>query len=113
MDGYGFFNNYIVIRQKNLDYIEISFKFLRARITSISFLYLIYKRCIVYSPKSTSYIPYERFYLTLKSHESKRQDPKRLQKFLDSLEIEGSTIEEKCLKYYNLIKKGQMKKLKI
>jgi hypothetical protein len=48
--------------------------------------------------------PYERFYLALKSSESKRQYPKRLQKFLDFLEIEGSTIDEKCLNCYNLIK---------
>jgi hypothetical protein len=50
--------------------------------------------------------PYERFYLALKSSESKRQYPKRLQKFLDFLEIEkeGSTIDEKCLNCYNFIK---------
>ena len=48
--------------------------------------------------------PYEQFFLALKSSESKRQYPKRLQKFLDFLQIEGSTIDEKCLICYNLIK---------
>ena len=33
-----------------------------------------------------------------------KEYPKRLQKFLDFLQIEGSTIDEKCLNCYNLIK---------
>ena len=48
--------------------------------------------------------PYERFYLALKSSESKRQYPRRLQKFLDFLQVEGSNVEEKCLNCFNLIK---------
>lgn len=57
--------------------------------------------------------PYERFYLALKSSESKRQDPKRLQKFLNFLQVEGSTIDEKCLNCYNLIKGKTNEELKI
>ena len=48
--------------------------------------------------------PYERFYLGIRSSELKKQCPNRLQKFLDFLEIEGSTIEERCQKCYNIIK---------
>ena len=48
--------------------------------------------------------PYERFYLLLGVANQKKQYPNRLQKFLDFLEIEGMTIEERCQKCYNLIK---------
>ena len=48
--------------------------------------------------------PYERFYLGIRSSESKKQYPNRLQKFLDFLEIEGLTIEERCQKCYDIIK---------
>ena len=51
--------------------------------------------------------PYERFYLALKSSESKIQYPNRLQRFLDFLQIEGSTIDEKCLNLYNNLLKGK------
>ena len=48
---------------------------------------------------------FERFYLGIRSIESKKQYPNRLQKFLDFLEIDkGSTIEERCQKCYNIIK---------
>ena len=52
-------------------------------------------------------------FILLSSHMSLKDKIQKGYNFLDSLEIEGSTIEEKCLKYYNLIKKGQMKKLNI
>jgi len=48
--------------------------------------------------------PYERFCLALKSSESKIQYPNRLQRFLEFLQIEGSTMDEKCLILYNLLK---------
>ncbi len=51
--------------------------------------------------------PYERFYLALKSSESKIQYPNRLQRFLEFLQIEGSTIDEKCLNLYNNLLKDK------
>jgi integrase len=51
--------------------------------------------------------PYERFFLALKSSESKIQYPNRLQRFLEFLQIEGSTIDEKCLNLYNNLLKGK------
>ena len=51
--------------------------------------------------------PYERFYLALKSSESKIQYPCWLQRFLDFLQVEGSTIDEKCLNLYNNLLKGK------
>ena len=47
--------------------------------------------------------PYERFYLALKSPESKRQYPHRLDKFLTYMEFQGN-IEEKCAKLYDFSK---------
>jgi len=48
--------------------------------------------------------PYENFLYALNSKESKRQYPNRLDKFLVFIGFEG-TIEEKCLKLYQLSQK--------
>ena len=50
--------------------------------------------------------PYNRFIYALKAPESKRQYPKRLEVFLNFIEIEGMNIQEKL---YNLYKKNRNK----
>jgi hypothetical protein len=44
--------------------------------------------------------PYNRFLYALRALESKRQSPKILQIFLDYLEVQGLTIEEKADNFY-------------
>jgi len=50
------------------------------------------------SPSSLS--PYEKFMYALNSKESKRQYPKRLQRFLDFIDIRSGSIEENCNLFY-------------
>jgi hypothetical protein len=47
--------------------------------------------------------PYFRFIYALKTPETKRQYPKRLEVFLDYLRLQGSTIEEKANQFYEFI----------
>ena len=55
-------------------------------------------------PQSVLLTPYENFVFALNAKESKRQYPHRLDKFLTFVGLEG-TIEEKCLKLYDLSQK--------
>ena len=55
----------------------------------------------------TTISPYERFYLALKSSDSKIQYPCWLQRFLEFLQVEGSNIDGKCLNLYNNMLKGK------
>ncbi|WP_172602242.1 hypothetical protein [Candidatus Nitrosocosmicus franklandus] len=48
--------------------------------------------------------PYEKFMYALNSKESKRQYPKRLQVFLDFMNIRSKSIEENCNVFFNRIK---------
>lgn len=48
--------------------------------------------------------PYFRFICALKSPETKRQYPKRLEVFLDYLKLQGSTIEDKANVFYGFIR---------
>jgi integrase len=48
--------------------------------------------------------PYFRFMYALKAPETKRQYPKRLEVFLDYLQLSGSTVEEKTNQFYEFIK---------
>lgn len=48
--------------------------------------------------------PYNRFLYALKAPETKRQYPKRFEIFLDFVDITGSTIEERLLKFYEMAK---------
>jgi hypothetical protein len=48
--------------------------------------------------------PYQKFIYALMSSESKRQYPKRLQFFLDYLQIKDLTIKVKSNSFYGLIK---------
>jgi hypothetical protein len=48
--------------------------------------------------------PYFRFIYALKAPETKRQYPKRLEVFLDYLQLSGSTVEEKATQFYEFIK---------
>ncbi|TVP40090.1 hypothetical protein [Candidatus Nitrosocosmicus arcticus] len=48
--------------------------------------------------------PYFRFLYALKAPETKRQYPKRLEVFLDYLNLKGSTIEEKASQFYDFIR---------
>jgi hypothetical protein len=50
------------------------------------------------SPLSLS--PYHKFMYALNSKESKRQYPKRLQRFLDFIDIRSGSIEENCNFFY-------------
>ena len=45
--------------------------------------------------------PYNRFLYALKAPESKRQYPKRLEVFLNFINIEGSTLEERLYNLYH------------
>lgn len=47
---------------------------------------------------------YFRFIYSLKAPETKRQYPKRLEVFLDYLQLSGSTVEEKATQFYEFIK---------
>jgi hypothetical protein len=47
-----------------------------------------------------NFTSYERFMYALNSNESKRQYPKRLQKFLDFINISNGSIEENCNFFY-------------
>jgi len=49
---------------------------------------------------TTEFSPYLKFTYALNAPESKRQYPKRFQIFLDYLQIQGKTIEEKANKFY-------------
>ena len=53
----------------------------------------------------SDFSPYEKFIYALDSKESRRQYPKRLQVFLDHINIKFSSIEENCNLSYNLIEK--------
>ena len=53
--------------------------------------------------KSPLLSPYSRFIYSLNAPESKRQYPTRFQVFLDYLQIEGKTIEEKINKFYLMV----------
>ena len=55
------------------------------------------------SPSSLS--PYQKFMYALNSIESKRQYPKRLQIFLNFINIKSDSIEENCNSFYEIIKK--------
>jgi hypothetical protein len=46
---------------------------------------------------------YKKFLFTLKAPETKRQWPRRFQVFLDFLNLEGITIEDKAIRLYNII----------
>jgi len=46
---------------------------------------------------------YKKFLFTLKAPETRRQWPNRLQVFLDFLNLEGLTIEDKAIRLYNII----------
>jgi hypothetical protein len=47
--------------------------------------------------------PYQKFVYALRAKESKRQYPRRLQVFLNYLNIEGNTVEEKSNALYQMI----------
>ena len=51
----------------------------------------------------SNFSPYEKFIYALGSKESKRQYPKRLQIFLDHINIKSPSIEENCNLFYNLV----------
>jgi integrase len=51
-----------------------------------------------------SFSPYEKFMYALNSRESKRQYPKRLQMFLDFINIRSNSIEENCNLFYKMVK---------
>lgn len=53
----------------------------------------------------SNFSPYEKFIYALGSKESKRQYPKRLQMFLDHINIKSPSIEENCDLFYELIEK--------
>jgi hypothetical protein len=57
------------------------------------------------SPSSLS--PYEKFMYALYSKESKRQYPKRLQKFLDFINISNGSIEENCKLFYKKLEEKE------
>ena len=48
--------------------------------------------------------PYNRFLYALKAPESKRQYPKRLEVFLNFINIEGANIQEKLYNFYHKAK---------
>ncbi len=52
-------------------------------------------------PKQIMSGPYNRFLYALKAPESKRQYPKRLEVFLNFINIEGSTLEERLYNLYH------------
>jgi hypothetical protein len=53
----------------------------------------------------SSFSPYQKFMYALNSKESKRQYPKRLQIFLNFINIKSDSIEENCNSFYDVIKK--------
>lgn len=57
------------------------------------------------SPHSLS--PYQKFMYALNSNESKRQYPKRLQRFLDFINITSSSIEDNCNLFYEKIERKE------
>ena len=54
---------------------------------------------------SSSLSPYQKFMYALNSKESKRQYPKRLQIFLNFINIKSDSIEKNCNLFYEIIKK--------
>ncbi|HEY6658565.1 MAG TPA: hypothetical protein VIZ62_08555, partial [Nitrososphaeraceae archaeon] len=48
--------------------------------------------------------PFQNFTYALKSKDVKRQYPAMLSRFLNFLDIEGETIEDKCHFFYNFAK---------
>lgn len=54
--------------------------------------------------ENTDLSPYQKFVYALKAPESKRQYPRRLQMFLDHLQIHELTIEEKSNSFFKMIK---------
>jgi len=60
---------------------------------------------ILKSPLSFS--PYEKFMYALNSKESKRQYPKRLQVFLDFINIRSNSIPENCNLFYKKIEEKE------
>jgi hypothetical protein len=57
------------------------------------------------SPLSLS--PYQKFMYALNSKESKRQYPKRLQRFLDFINISSSSIEDNCNLFYEKLERKE------
>ncbi len=51
----------------------------------------------------SSFSQYEKFIYALRAKESKRQYPKRLQKFLDFINIKSASTEENCILFYEHI----------
>ncbi len=58
--------------------------------------------CTDHIYENTDLSPYQKFIYALRAPESKRQYPKRLQRFLDYLKVNGLTIEEKSNLFYKL-----------
>jgi hypothetical protein len=57
------------------------------------------------SPLSLS--PYQKFMYAVNSKESKRQYPKRLQRFLDFINISSSSIEDNCNLFYEKLERKE------
>jgi hypothetical protein len=55
-------------------------------------------------PKQISSNPYNRFLYALKAPESKRQYPKRLEVFLNFVNMTGSNLDEKLYNLYHTSK---------
>ncbi len=53
----------------------------------------------------SNFSPYEKFIYALSAKESKRQYPRRLQMFLNHINIKSPSIEENCNSFYNHIEK--------
>jgi hypothetical protein len=55
-------------------------------------------------PKQISLNPYNRFLYALKATESKRQYPRRLEVFLNFMNVAGSTLEERLYNFHQATK---------
>jgi hypothetical protein len=55
-----------------------------------------------------NFSPYEKFMYALNSKESKRQYPKRLQIFLDFINIRSASIEQNCNLFYKTIEEKEV-----
>ena len=56
--------------------------------------------------RSLTFSPYDKFIYALRAKESKRQVPRRLQMFLDFINIKSSSIEENCNLFEYICREG-------